>query len=284
MFKLKNTETRAKINNFLGAFFKYLILVIGALVAIIPVLVVFIGSFKTGAEFAHSSVLSLPQHWTFANYKTAFVEGDMLTGFKNTAIILVVSMTGKILMCSAFAYVMSRFNFKLKKPIMDLFLFAMLIPGILNQVAVFQIINALGLFDKIWSMIVLNLGTDALSVYIFLQFLDNISYSLDESAYLEGANYFQVFWKIIFPLLKAPITTVLIISGVGLYNDFYNPLLYMPDENLKVVSTALYAFKGPFGTNWAVILAGVVIVVLPIFILFLFSQRYIYNGVAGSVK
>lgn len=281
---MKSSELNDKMGRFWGNFFKYLILVLGALVAIIPVLVVIIGSFKTGTEFAHTSVLALPKHWTLENYQTAFIQGDMLTGFKNTAIILVVSMTGKILLCSAFAYAMSRFEFKLKKPIMNLFVVSMLIPGILNQVAVFQIINALGLFDKIWSMIVLNLGTDALSVYIFLQFLDNIPYSLDESAFLEGANYFQVFWKIILPLLRAPITTVLIISGVGLYNDFYNPLLYMPDQSLKVVSTALYAFKGPFGTNWAVILAGVVIVVVPIFVIFLFLQKYIYNGLAGSVK
>lgn len=277
-------EKKIKFHNFLTAFFKYLVLILGALVAIVPVLVVIIGSFKTGTEFAHTSVLALPKQWTLNNYVTAFVQGGMLTGFKNTAIILVVSMAGKILLCSMFAYAISRFDFKLKGAIITLFVLAMMIPGITNQVATFQIINGLGLFNKIWSVIVLNLGTDAMSIFIFMQYLDNISVSLDESAYLEGANYFQVFWKIILPLLSAPITTVLIISGVGIYNDFYNPLLYMPDPSLAVVSTALYAFKGPFGTNWSVILAGVVIVVVPIFILFLFLQKYIYNSMAGAVK
>lgn len=268
----------------LGKAFQYLILVIGALVAILPILVVFIGSFKSNNEFLTTGVLSLPKSLDFSNYKTAFVSGQMLTGFKNTLIIFGISMVGKLLLGSMFAYVMSRFDFKLKKPIMGLFMLAMLIPGITSQVATFQIIEGIGLFNTIWSVILLNLGTDVISIYVFLQYLDEIPVSLDESAFLDGANYFGIFWRIILPNLKAPIVTMLIISGVGVYNDFYNPFLYMPDRNLKVISTALFAFKGPYGTNWPVILAGVIIVILPILIVFLALQKYIYNGVAGSVK
>lgn len=267
-----------------GAFFKYLILVIGAIVALLPILVVFLGSFKSNNEFLTTSVLSLPKHLDFSNYKTAFVNGQMLIGFKNTLIIFVISMAGKLLLGSAFAYAVNRFDFKLKKTIMSLFMVAMLIPAITSQVATFQIINNMGLFNKIWSVIILNLGTDVISIYIFLQYLNEIPVSLDESAFLDGANYFQIFYKIILPNLKAPMVTILIISGVAIYNDFYNPFLYMPDSNLKVISTALFAFKGPYGTNWPVILAGVIIVLLPILIVFLSLQKYIYNGVVGSVK
>lgn len=268
----------------IGRILQYLILIIGAVVAVLPILVVFIGSFKSNNEFLSTSVLSLPKSLDFSNYKTAFINGQMLTGFKNTLLIFSISMVGKLLLGSMFAYVMSRFDFKLKKPIMALFMMAMLIPGITSQVATFQIIEGIGLFNTIWSVILLNLGTDVISIYVFLQYLDEIPVSLDESAYLDGANYFGIFWRIIFPNLKAPIVTMLIISGVGVYNDFYNPFLYMPDRKLKVISTALFAFKGPYGTNWPVILAGVIIVILPILVVFLALQKYIYNGVAGSVK
>lgn len=267
-----------------GKCLQYLILVVGVIVALLPILVVFIGSFKSNSEFLSSGVLSLPKKLDFSNYKTAFINGQMLLGFKNTLIIFVASMVGKLTLASMFAYVMSRFDFKLKKVILGLFMIAMLIPGITSQVATFQIINSLGLFNSIWAVILLNLGTDVISVYVFMQYLDEISISLDESAYLDGASHFGIFWKIILPNLKAPIVTMLIISGVGVYNDFYNPFLYMPDRNLKVISTALFAFKGPYGTNWPVILAGVVIVILPILLVFLFLQKYIYNGVSGSVK
>ena len=268
----------------IGKVLQYVILVAGAIVALLPILVVFIGSFKTNKEFLSSGVLDLPKSFDFSNYKTAFVNGQMLLGFKNTLFIFVVSMVGKLTLASMFAYAMSRFEFKLKKPILMLFVLAMLIPGITSQVATFQIINGLGLFNKIWSVILLNLGTDVISVYVFLQYLDEIPVSLDESAFLDGASYFGIFWRIILPNLKAPIVTMLIISGVGVYNDFYSPFLYMPDRKLKVISTALFAFKGPYGTNWPVILAGVVIVILPILIVFLSLQKYIYNGVSGAVK
>lgn len=267
-----------------GKCFQYLVLIAGAIVALLPILVVFIGSFKSSQEFLTSGVLELPKSLDFSNYKTVFINGQMLLGFKNTLIIFVVSMLGKLTLASMFAYAMSRFDFRLKKPILTLFVLAMLIPGITSQVATFQIINSLGLFNKIWSVILLNLGTDVISVYVFLQYLDEIPVSLDESAFLDGAGYFGIFWRIILPNLKAPIVTMLIISGVGVYNDFYSPFLYMPDRNLKVISTALFAFKGPYGTNWPVILAGVVIVILPILIVFLTLQKYIYNGVSGAVK
>ncbi len=267
-----------------GTILKYFILAVGAIVALLPLLVVFIGSFKSNEEFLSTGVLSLPKQFDLTNYKTAFINGQMLLGFKNTLIIFIVSMLGKLTLGSMFAYAVNRFDFKFKKLIMTLFMVAMLIPGITSQVATFQVIEGLGLFNSIWSVIILNLGTDVVSLYIFMQYLDEIPVSLDESAYLDGAGYFKIFWKIILPNLKAPIVTMLIISGVGVYNDFYNPFLYMPSANLKVISTALFAFKGPYGTNWPVILAGVIIVIMPILVVFVTLQKYIYNGVAGSVK
>ena len=288
---MEMTEITQKIMNkgrksgwTIGNFFKYTILLIGAIAAVLPLLVVLIGSFKSNEEFLTSGVLALPQQLDFSNYVTAFVNGQMLTGFKNTFFIFIVSMVGKLTLGSMFAYAMNRFDFRYKKLILTLFMTAMLIPGITSQVATFQIIESMGLFNTIWSVIVLNLGTDVISIYIFMQYLDEIPVSLDESAYLDGASHFQIFWKIILPNLKAPIVTMLIISGVGVYNDFYNPFLYMPARELKVISTALFAFKGPYGTNWPVILAGVMIVIVPILILFVSLQKYIYNGVAGSVK
>ena len=268
----------------IGKIVQYAVLLLGTVAAILPILVVFIGSLKSNDEFLTTGVLALPQSFDFSNYKTAFVNGQMLLGFKNTMLIFAISMVGKLTLGSMFAYVMSRFDFKLKKAIMLLFMMAMLIPGITAQVATFQIINNLGLFNTMWAVIVLNLGTDVISLYVFMQYLQEIPISLDESAFLDGASYFGIFWRIILPNLKAPIVTMLIISGVGVYNDFYSPFPYMPDRNLKVISTALFAFKGPYGSNWPVILAGVVIVIIPILIVFLALQKYIYNGVAGSVK
>lgn len=277
MFTLKKSVASA---------IKYISLIIGSLVAIIPILVVFFASFKTKEEYATTSPLTPPTNWTnLSNYVTAFVDGNMLIGFMNTFIILIISIVGATLTGSMIAFILSRFKFRGKKILMGAFLLATLIPSVTTQVATFQIINALDLMNTRWAAIVLYLGTDIIAVYIFLQFLDTISQALDESAMLDGASYFTIYWRIILPLLMPAIVTVIIVKGVNIYNDFYTPFLYMPKTDLQVISTALFKFKGPYGSQWEVICAGIMIAIIPTLIIFMSLQKYIYNGLTnGSVK
>lgn len=265
-------------------FLKYAVLIVACLVVIIPLVVVFLGSFKSNTEFLSSNVFALPTHLEWNNYKTAFIEGQVLEGFKNTIIILVISCTGTIITGSMTAYVLQRFNTVMGKVLKAAFLLATLLPNISMQVTVYRIVNAFGLVGSMAAPIILYIGTDIISIYIFIQFLNNISTSLDESAIMDGANYFTVYFKIIVPLLKPAIATVLIIKIISIYNDFYTPQLYM-GKTKPVVSTALYNFIGPFGAKWEIIFAGIVICIIPTLLIFLFLQKYIYSGlVNGSVK
>lgn len=264
----------------------YASLILASAIAIVPILVVVFASFKTGVELNTTGVLELPKNFfNFENYKTAFVDGKMLLGFKNTIIILILSLFATIMTGTMTAYILHRFKFKGREIVSNLFLIASLIPSITMQMSVFQIIVKLNLFNTIFSSIILFAGTDIISIYIFLQFMDNISYSLDESAIMDGAGYFTIFTKIILPLLKPAIVTVVILKGVGFYNEFYTPYLYMPKTELAVISTALFRFKGPYGTKWEVICAGVIITLLPALIAFLLLQKKIYSGLtSGAVK
>ena len=265
---------------------KYAFLILLVIVFILPILTVLFASFKTGTEYASTSVLTLPESFfNFDNFIEAFTKGNMLNGFKNTVIILIFSLAGAVLTGSMAAYVFSRFKSKFTKFVNGMFLVAVMIPAIATQVATFQIISALGLFNTRLAPIILYIGTDIMTIYIFLQFLDNISVSLDESAIIDGANYFQIFFKIILPLLSPAVITVLITKGVGLYNDFYTPFLYTPSADLLTLSTTLFKFKGPFGAHWEVISAGIIVVMIPTLIVFLTLQKQIYSGlVSGSVK
>jgi multiple sugar transport system permease protein len=270
----------------LAGILKYGSLILGSAVALLPLLVIFLASFKTEQEFYKNPVFSLPSNFlNFQNFIDAFEGGQMIQGFGNTAIILVFSCTGTIIIGTMTAYVLSRFNFRLNAVITGLFLLAALIPGVSTQVATFQIVSALGLFNKIGSNIILNLGTDVISVYIFLQFLNGIPRELDEAALIDGASFLDVYWRVILPLLKPAIATVLIIKGVAIYNDFYTPFLYMPGKGLGTISTSLFRFIGPYNAHWEVICAGVVITIIPTLVIFLFLQKYIYNGLTqGAVK
>lgn len=264
---------------------KYAVLVIACLIVFIPLVVVFLGSFKNNTEFLSSNVFALPQKLEWNNYKTAFMDGNVLLGLKNTGIILVISCIGTIITGTMTAYVVQRFNTLFGKIMKGAFLVATLFPNIAMQVTVYRIMNSFHLVGHMAAPIILYIGTDIISIYIFIQFLNNISYSLDESAIMDGASYFTVYLKIMLPLLKPAIATVLTIKMISIYNDFYTPQLYMPSEKLAVVSTALYRFIGPYGAKWEIIFAGIVICIIPTLIIFLCLQKQIYAGlVNGSVK
>ncbi|MBT2675971.1 carbohydrate ABC transporter permease [Streptomyces sp. ISL-14] len=258
----------------------YLSLIAATVVVLLPLAAVVLTSLKSGQEMANDSgALALPDDLlNFSNYATAFQDGRMLSAFANTAIILLFAIGGTVLIGSMTAYAIDRFTFRFKKLVVALFLIAALVPGVTTQVATFQIVNSFGMFDSLWAPIALYMGTDIVSIYIFLQFVRSIPTSLDEAARLDGANAFTIYRKIIFPLLKPAIATVVIVKGITTYNDFYIPFLYMPSEDLGVISTSLFRFKGPFGAHWETISAGSVLVILPTLLVFLLLQRFIYNG------
>jgi multiple sugar transport system permease protein len=136
-----------------------------------------------------------------------------------------------------------------------------------------------------WAPIILYVGTDIISIYIFMQFLSQISVSLDESAIMDGASYPRIYFSIILPNLTPAIATVLIIKFVSIYNDFYTPQLYMQNEKLLVVSTVLYKYISSTTIKWEVVFAGIILCIIPTLVIFLSLQKYIYSGlVSGSVK
>ena len=230
--------------------------------------------------------LTLPNSFAyFNNFVQAFTKANMLRGFLNTCIVLVVVLILSILFSSMLAYILDRFKFRGSGLIRNLFMFASLIPGIATQVTVYQIMYSLGLINHLYGYIIVLCGTDIISIYIFLQFFENLPKNLDESAILDGCTYFGVFFKILFPLLKPAIVTSCVLKGVSVYNEYYMSNLYLQSSELKTISTALYTFTGPYGSQYNYICAGVLITIIPILILFLLCQKQIYGGMAaGAVK
>lgn len=263
---------------------KYLSLIIAAVCTLLPLVSVLFASLKTKQEYGATGALEPPENWlNFDNFVTAFTSGDMLAGFVNTLIVLAVSLVGTILIGTMAAYALDRFEFRGKTLVMALFLIATLIPSVTSQVATFQVVNGLGLYDTKAALILLFMGTDIIAIYLFIQFMASIPVSLDEAAMIDGASRWTIYWRIVLPLLKPAIATVVIIKGIAIYNEFYSPFLYLPSEDL--ISTSLFRFKGPFGSEWEIISAGTLIVIIPTLVAFLLLQRWIYRGLtSGAVK
>lgn len=276
-----------KIKNGLLVFLKYFSLLFFSFIAVLPVVSCVITAFKTGEEYQSTNVMTLPQSWlNFSNFTEAFQRANMGRGFLNSGIVLVCVLAGSILIGTQLAYILNRFKFPGNGLIRNLFLFATLLPGVAMQVSVYSIMNALGFINHLYGYIILMMGTDVISIYIFIQFFENIPVSLDESAIVDGASYFTIYGKILLPLLKPAIVTSMILKGVGTYNEYYMAQLYLQDKTkLGTVATSLFTFTGPLGSQYNLICAGVIISLLPALLIFILCQKQIYSGLAaGAVK
>jgi len=264
---------------------KYVSLAVALFIVLFPIYSIVIGAFKTQVEY-YNSGLRLPEHFlNFDNFARAIKAGKLLLGFQNILVILAASLVGNIALGTMVAYALGRFDFKLRTPILGLYLIVQVIPLVTTQVATFSVIKALGAYNTLFAPILLYMGADVLQIVIYLQFIHSIPKDLDESAMIEGASLLRIYRTIIFPLLAPATATLVILKTISIYNDFYVPYLYMPARKLQVVSTAIYNFVGPNAAQLNVISAGILIIFIPTVVVFLALQRFIFAGVtSGAVK
>ena len=283
---VRDINRNAKMKRALIKGLEYFALLLACFIALLPIWSSFTTSFKSAEEYATTNAMTLPQNWlNFSNYAQVWTEGEMLRAFLTSASVVVVVVTVSVMMGSMLAYVLNRFRFPGNGLIRNLFMIATLIPGIAMQVTTYQIMKNLGLLNSIAGYMILMSGTDVISIYIFLQYFENLDGALDELAVLEGCTYFGVFFRILLPLTKPAIITVAVLKGVGVYNEYYSANLYLQSNSWRTISTALYSFSGPFKSSYNIICAGVLLTLIPSLVVFLLFQKQVYAGLAsGSVK
>ena len=150
-------------------------------------------------------------------------------------------------------------------------------------IATFTLIKNLGLYNSMFAGILLYIGTDIMQIYIFLQFINQIPFALDESARIDGASRWKIYYKIVLPQLKPAIATTVILKLLGIYNDFFTPYLYMP--KIKTAATSLNTFAGDKMADWPLMSSAIILIAIPTIIIYIFLQNYIISGVTdGAVK
>jgi raffinose/stachyose/melibiose transport system permease protein len=256
-------------------------------IVLAPILLTLFAALKTGADMVNTSPLLLPslKRITFENFEKVLTDKYLLIGFKNTGIILVVSIFFNVIFGTVTAFIIERFQFRGKKVVVALFFMGMLIPNFVTEIARFRIIQGLGLYNTLGAPIVIYIAADLMQLYIYRQFLSGISVSLDEAALLDGCSYFGLFAKIIFPLLAPATATVCIIKAINIINDMYIPYLYMPKNKLRTLTTFIMNYANAQQGSWQKLAAGIILVMMSTIIIYVFFQRYIMAGVtAGAVK
>lgn len=276
---------RLKIRFFNGL--KYLIGLAIIIIIIGPLMVVLFTSVKTKGHMATVSPLTLPPllEITWDNFKEVFSSKYLVTAFKNTFIIVVISLFFNIIFGSVTAYCLERFHFRFKRLIFSLFFLGMMVPTFVMEISRFKIIQSMGLYNSLGAPIIIYVASDLMQLYIYKQFISQIPVELDECALMDGCSYFGIFTRIIFPLLAPATATLIIIKAVNIINDMYIPYLYMPKSGLKTLTTFLMSYAGAQQGSWQTLSAAIVVVLVPTLLIYIFFQKYIFEGIsAGAVK
>lgn len=263
----------------------YLLLAVFTGMIVFPIVIIVNTSLKTGPEYLNSSVFALPKAVFWGNYGTAIAKGGFPQAFLNTGILMAAGILGSVGMGLFASFVLSRYEFRMKKIVLYAFLFAMVIPQATIQTSIFLIIKSLNLYNTIFAGIVLYMASDVLQVYMFLQYMNKIPISLDESAKLDGASTIMIVFRIIIPQMVPAIVTVALIKGLAIYNDMLIQVLYMSKMSLRTVSTALMKFFYLKEMQWNLMMAAIVVVMIPTLLIYALAQKHIISGtMTGAVK
>ncbi len=268
---------------------KIVLVIFSILLAVLflsPLYIVFTNSFKT-QKGIFMNVLSLPfgPFFTLENYKEAFIQLNFIHSFKNSLFITIFSTVFIIIFASMAAWMLVRTKTLYSQFIFFLFAASMLIPF---QSVMLPLINVMGWLKMLHpvGLIFIYVGFgSSLSIILYHGFIKGIPKALEEAAIIDGCNTFQVFWKIIFPLLKPTTVTVSILNTMWIWNDFLLPQLVINKPQWHTIPLRMFYFFGQYSKKWNLALAGLVIAMIPIVIFYLSAQKHIIKGVTdGSIK
>lgn len=263
-----------------------IVMVILSLLFLYPLFLTIINSLKSFSEVM-TDVIALPKNLAFENYSYVWKYINYPRLFLNNTMITVLGLSGIILVSSIAAYKLARTKSRLSAIIYFLCIMPMLIPFQSIMLTVLQLAKSLHLSESTWGLGILYWGFGApLAMFIYHGFVKGIPQEIDESATIDGASGFRLFFSVIFPLLKSVTTTIVIIDVMWIWNDFLLPLLMVNGSpTTKTLTLAAYTFVGQYTSDWQYAMTAMVMAVIPSIIVFIFLQKYIVKGVvAGAVK
>lgn len=284
---MKRNVFSTKNKTLIGKICRYVLLGIFAVYTIFPLMFLFINSFKSQSEIDRSP-LALPRHWDFTHIENAFNQINFSKSILITVFVTIVSVALIVVVSSLAAWMLVRNKSKISSILLMVFISAMLIPF---QSVMYPLIDMADKFNmkNLFGLIIMYGGFGlSLSVFMYHGFIKSIPKSIEEAAIIDGANIFQIFFHVVFPLLKSTTVTVVILNAMWIWNDYLLPFQVLGNSEFKTLTLELYFAKmqtSQFGNPWELIFPAVLISIIPIIVVFLFMQKHIVKGVAdGALK
>jgi raffinose/stachyose/melibiose transport system permease protein len=263
------------------------ILILWTVVALFPVFVILINSFKS-KKAIFGAPLDLPWGETFSmiGYETVAKRGDFPLYFTNSLTVTVVSLFFVLLFGAMAAFALSEYRFK-GNTLLGLYLaLGIMIPIRLGTVAILQIMVASGIVNTLWALILVYTAQGLpLSIFILSEFMRTVSDDLKNAGRIDGMNEYKIFFRLVLPLVRPAMATVAVFTMIPIWNDLWFPLIIAPSESTKTVTLGAQMFLGQFQSDWNGVLAALTLSALPVLILYLIFSRQLIRGItSGAVK
>jgi multiple sugar transport system permease protein len=273
---------KIKVSKLGNGLLLHILLICGAIVMAAPFLWMVLTSLKNTSQAFSDPPVWIPNPVVWSNFPDSLNALPFGLAYFNSAYIAAVVVACQLITCSMAGYAFARIKFPGRNIIFILFLATLMIPFQLTIIPVFLTMKELGWLDSHLSLIVPPALFSAFGVFLMRQFILSIPVELEEAAIVDGANRWTIYWQILLPLLKAPLSALGIFSFLAMWNDFFRPLIMLNTPEKFTVPLMLSQFRGQYATEWTMVMAGSVIAVVPVLIVYIIFQRQIIQGIATT--
>jgi len=258
---------------------RYVLLSLALLATLTPFIWMFSTSFKPAGEIFSMPPKLIPSEVTLKYYHYIITKFKFLLYFRNSVIVAGSLTILSLFFNSLAGYAFARYKFPGREKLFTLLLLTMMVPGQVAMVPVFFILKSIGLLNTFLGLII-PASAGVFGIFLMRQFMRAIPDSLIESARIDGCGEFRIFWNIVLPLCKPALATLAIFTFMGAWNDFIWPLIIMTKDSKYTLPVALANLNGQYNTSWGLLMAGSVVVIVPILLVFIFLQRFFIQGIA----
>jgi len=264
-----------------GTVIIYIVCIVIGVTMLVPFLWMISTSLKTQYDAVKVPPVWIPSAPQWDNYVKLFTDQPMLKFLLNTVKIVLIVILGQLFFSSLCAYAFARIPFKGRNAFFLLYIGTLMVPGQVTMIPTYLIFGRLNLTDTHIPLI-LPAFFSAFGVFLLRQFFMSLPRELEESAEIDGCNPFQIYYKIMLPLIKPAVMTLTVFTLMNTWNDYLGPLIYLSTPEKYTMTLGIAYFKGTYTTQWNMMMAGAVISVIPILTVYLFGQKYFVEGIAFS--
>lgn len=284
-FRLKRRERAEKKRWSVGEVIVMIVLAVLVLIVASPVLYALLNSFRTYAEITIDP-MGLPTQFTLDNYVQLFQQTDFAEAILNTLIITVGTVLLLIAIVPMAAYGIERVGGRTSRFLYILFIAGLMIPFQVRMIPLVEGFNQVGLYSTLLSVILVHLGGAAsFGILLYCSFIKGIPIEVEEAAHVDGAGRLRTFWSIVFPMLLPVTSAFVIIQALGLWNDFFVPLVFLDSSSAGTINVAINRMVGLLTSQWQLIYTGAILAIIPSIAIFASFQRYFIKGMSvGAVK